>query len=155
MPGWKDPRRILKVMNVSTFNMWSHHNSRTEEAIPRASRGKESGHSHGNQVSICCPSWSTACKDVMELSWWCAERSYATVASSLQRVWFSVTSRTAAPRPLCPWDFLGKKTEVRCHVLLQGIFLMRGLNTGLLHCRHIFFFFLTSEPPEKPKRNYI
>ena len=28
-------------------------------------------------------------------------------------------------RLLCPWDFLGRNTGVRCHFLLQGIFLTR------------------------------
>ena len=32
---------------------------------------------------------------------------------------------------LCPWDFLDKNTEVGCHSLLQGTFLMQGLNPGL------------------------
>ena len=30
---------------------------------------------------------------------------------------------------LCPWDSPGKKTGVGCHALLQGIFLIQGLNT--------------------------
>ena len=34
---------------------------------------------------------------------------------------------------LCPWDFPGKNTGVRCHFLLQGIFLTQGSNLGLLH----------------------
>ena len=46
-------------------------------------------------------------------------------------------------RLLCPWDFPGKKTGVGCHFLLQGFFPNRGLNSGLLHCRHIL---LLSEP---------
>ena len=40
-------------------------------------------------------------------------------------------------RLLRPWDFLGKNTGVGCHLLLQGIFLTQGSNTGLLHCRQI------------------
>ena len=32
-------------------------------------------------------------------------------------------------------DSPGKNTGVGCHALLQGIFLTRGLNLGLLHCR--------------------
>ena len=36
-------------------------------------------------------------------------------------------------RLLCPWDPPGKKTEVGCHALLQGIFLIQGLNPCLLH----------------------
>ena len=34
---------------------------------------------------------------------------------------------------LCPWDFPGKNTGVRCHFLLQGIFLTQVSN---LHPRH-------------------
>ena len=36
-------------------------------------------------------------------------------------------------RPLCPWDFPGKKTGVDCHFLLQGIFPTQELNPHLLH----------------------
>ena len=36
-------------------------------------------------------------------------------------------------RLLCPWDSPGKKTEVGCHALLQGIFLTQGLNPCPLH----------------------
>ena len=49
-------------------------------------------------------------------------------------------------------DFLGKKTGVGCHALLQGIFPTQGLNPGLLNCRWIFI------PPElsgNPRWNII
>ena len=36
-------------------------------------------------------------------------------------------------RLLCPWDSPGKNTGVGCHFLLQGIFLIQGLNLHLLH----------------------
>ena len=39
-----------------------------------------------------------------------------------------------------------KNIGVGCHFLLQEIFLTRGSNPGLLHCRQIF---LPSEPPGK------
>ena len=42
-------------------------------------------------------------------------------------------------RLLCPWDFPGKNTGVRCHYLLQEIFPTQGLSPGLLHCRQIFY----------------
>ena len=42
-------------------------------------------------------------------------------------------------RLLCPWNSPGKNTGVDCHTLLQGIFLTQGLNSGLLHCRQIFY----------------
>ena len=34
-------------------------------------------------------------------------------------------------RFLCPWDFLGKNTEVGCRFLLQGIFSTQGSNPCL------------------------
>ena len=37
---------------------------------------------------------------------------------------------------LSPWDSPGKKTGVGCHALLQGIFLTRGSNPGLLCLLH-------------------
>ena len=39
-------------------------------------------------------------------------------------------------RLLCPTNFPGKKTEVGCHFLIQGIFLTQGLNLGLLCLLH-------------------
>ena len=42
-------------------------------------------------------------------------------------------------RLLCLWDFPGMNTGLSCHFLLQGIFLIEGLNSGLLHCRQILF----------------
>ena len=38
-------------------------------------------------------------------------------------------------RLLCPRDSPGKNTSVDCHFLLQGIFLIQGLNLHLLHWR--------------------
>ena len=38
-----------------------------------------------------------------------------------------------------PRDFPGKNTGVRCHSLLQGIFLTQGSNLGLLHCRQFLY----------------
>ena len=40
---------------------------------------------------------------------------------------------------LCPWDSPGKSTGVRCHFLLQGIFLTQGLNPGLPHRRPMLY----------------
>ena len=40
---------------------------------------------------------------------------------------------------LCPWDSLGKRTEVGCHSLLQRIFPTQGLNPGLPHCRQTLY----------------
>ena len=49
----------------------------------------------------------------------------------------SATPQTVARRCLCPWNSPGKNTAIVCHFLLQGIFLIQGLNPGLLHCRQI------------------
>ena len=38
-----------------------------------------------------------------------------------------------------PWNSPGKNTGVGRHSLLQGIFPIRGLNPGLLHCRQILY----------------
>ena len=37
---------------------------------------------------------------------------------------------------LCPWNFPGKNTGAACHFLLQGIFLIQGLNPCLLSPPH-------------------
>ena len=37
------------------------------------------------------------------------------------------------------WGSPGKNTGVGCHFLLPGIFLTRGLNPGLLHCRRFLY----------------
>ena len=44
-----------------------------------------------------------------------------------------------SPPDFCPWNFPGKHTGVGCHFLLQGIFLIQGLNPGLPHCRQILY----------------
>ena len=38
-----------------------------------------------------------------------------------------------------PWDSPGKSTGVGCQFLLQGIYLTRGSNLGLLHCKRILY----------------
>ena len=38
-----------------------------------------------------------------------------------------------------PWNSLGQITGVGSLSLLQGIFLIQGLNPGLLHCRQILY----------------
>ena len=38
----------------------------------------------------------------------------------------------------CP-EVNGRNTGVGCHFLLQGIFLIQGLNLHLLHCRQILY----------------
>ena len=52
-------------------------------------------------------------------------------------------------RLLCPWDFPGKNTGVGCHFLLPGIFLTRGLNSGLPHCRQMLYPLSHQKSPER------
>ena len=53
------------------------------------------------------------------------------------------------PGSSCPWDSLGKNIGVGCHFLLQGIFLMKGLNPCLLKFPALAGrFFNTSAPWE-------
>ena len=40
--------------------------------------------------------------------------------------------RLLPARLLCPWDFLGKNTEVGCHFLLQVVFPTQGSNLSFL-----------------------
>ena len=42
-------------------------------------------------------------------------------------------------RLLCPCNSPGQNTEVSSHFLLQGIFLIQGLNLCLLYCRWILY----------------
>ena len=57
----------------------------------------------------------------------------------------SVVSNSSQPHGqypttlLCPWDFPGKSTGVGYHILLQRVFLIQGLNPGLLHCRQMLY----------------
>ena len=51
----------------------------------------------------------------------------------------SVTPWTVAHRLLCPWDSPGKTTGVGFHSLLKEIFLIQGLNPGILHWRQIVY----------------
>ena len=68
----------------------------------------------------------------------------------------SVVSNSLQPfglqptRLLCPWDSPGKNTGMRCHFLLQGIFLTQGLNPCLLHLLLWQGVSLPLAPPGKP-----
>ena len=53
-------------------------------------------------------------------------------------------------RPLCPWDFPGKKTGVSCDALLQGIFPTQESNPRLLGLLHWQAGSLPIVPPVKP-----
>ena len=50
-------------------------------------------------------------------------------------------------RLLCPWGSPGKNTGVGCHALLQGIFLIQGLNLDLPHCRQILYHLSHQQSP--------
>ena len=61
-------------------------------------------------------------------------------------------------RILCPLDFPDKNTVVGCHFLLQGIFLIQGLNQcllHLLHCTQILYHWTTREAPWLLTCNFI
>ena len=49
------------------------------------------------------------------------------------------------PMDCSPQNFPGKSTGVGCHFLLQGIFLTRGSNPGLPHCRQRLYLWATRE----------
>ena len=52
----------------------------------------------------------------------------------------SVVSDSLRPHGLqSPWNSPGQNTGVGSHFLLQGIFLTKGLDPGLLHCRWILY----------------
>ena len=70
------------------------------------------------------------------------------VVYSLSCFWLFATPWTIAHRLLCLWDFPGKKAEVGCHFLLQGIFQTQGSNLHLLHCRWILYHWATREALE-------
>ena len=53
------------------------------------------------------------------------------VLSHYSCVRFSAALWTVALQLFCPWDSPGKNTGVDCHSLLQGIFLIQGLNPCL------------------------
>ena len=63
----------------------------------------------------------------------------------------SVMSDSVGPCGLPParllyaWDSPGKSSRIGCHTLLQEIFLIQGLNLGLLHCRQILYCCVTRE----------
>ena len=52
-------------------------------------------------------------------------------------------------RLLCPWNSPSKNNGVGSHSMLQGIFLIRGLNPGLLHCRQILYHLSHQGSPNK------
>ena len=71
---------------------------------------------------------STASYFCMPELWLCS-----VAQSCLTLLWLHGLQPT---RLLCPWDFPGKNTGMGCHFLLQGVFLIQGLNLCLLHFLH-------------------
>ena len=61
------------------------------------------------------------------------------VVALLNRILLFATPRTVARQVLCPRNFPGQNTGVGSHFLFQGIFLTRGSNLPLLHCRRILY----------------
>ena len=59
-------------------------------------------------------------------------------------------------RLLHPWDFPGKSTGVRCHFLLQGIFLNQGSNPCLPRCKQMpYCLSHQGRPPKMYNLNFI
>ena len=65
--------------------------------------------------------------------------SWKVKVKSLSRVQLFATPWTVASRLLHAWDFLGKRTGMGCHFLLQGIFPTQRSNPGLPHCRQTLY----------------
>ena len=104
-------------------------------------------------------SWSLECK-IICISIWIMQKSHVClcvcvcvctcvhtclVAQLLLNLWLHGLWLTRHP---CPWDSPDKHTRVGCHSLLQGIFLIHGLNLGVLHCRQNFTIWATRKTSE-------
>ena len=50
-----------------------------------------------------------------------------------------LVAQSCEPMDCSPWNFPGKSMGVGTHFLLQSMFLMQGLNSGLWHCRKILY----------------
>ena len=72
----------------------------------------------------------------------CAALSHSVVSNSLG------PHGLQSSRLLCPWDSPGKSTGVGCHDLLQGIFLIQGLNPLLMSPAFAGMFFTTNATQE-------
>ena len=62
------------------------------------------------------------------------EKEMATHSSILA---WEIPMNRGAWRAMVHGDFPGKNTGVGCHFLLQGVFLIQGLDLSLLYCRWI------------------
>ena len=65
--------------------------------------------------------------------------SPSVISDSLFTPWSKRVSLFEPARLLCPWNSPGKNTGVGSHSLLQGIFLIQGLNLGLPLHRQILY----------------
>ena len=72
----------------------------------------------------------------------CEREKSLSISNSLRPYGLKLT------RFLHPWDSPDKNTGVSCHFLLRGIFLIQGLNLGLLHCRQILYHLSHWETPK-------
>ena len=61
------------------------------------------------------------------------------MAGALVKVKVSQSCPTLCDPMVCPWNSPAQNTAAGCHSLLQGIFLTRESNWGLLHCRQILY----------------
>ena len=60
----------------------------------------------------------------------------------------SASPWTVACQAPLRWHFPGKHIGVGCHSLLQGIFLIQGLNSGFLHCRQFLYWLSYQGSPQ-------
>ena len=69
-----------------------------------------------------------------------SESVYAWVVClwSLSLVWLFVIPWIVVHHAPLSMEFPGKNARVGWHFLLQGMFLIQGRDSGLLHCRHVF-----------------
>ena len=70
------------------------------------------------------------------------------------RVRLSAIPWTVPTRLLCAWNSPGKNAGVGGHSLLQGIFLTKGLNPGLLHCGLILYRLQQPRKPGSKETNF-
>ena len=61
------------------------------------------------------------------------------MAGALVKVKVAQSCPTLCDPMVCPWNSPAQNTAAGCHSLLQGIFLTRESNWGLLHCRQILY----------------
>ena len=89
--------------------------------------------------------WKDVCKDKILKS---ESVSHSVVSDSL---WPHGLQPTGL---LCPWNSPGENTRVGNHSVLQVIFLTKGSNPGLLHCRQILYRQSHQGSPKYPKPLY-